>query len=37
MTDKEFDVTKGYGFITEEDNEDYFVYLSGLRDYLKSK
>ena len=37
MTDKEFDVTKGYGFITGEDNEDYFVHVSGLREYLKSK
>ena len=30
-TVKEFDVTKGYGFITGEDNEDYFVHVSGLR------
>tara|TARA_X000000950_G_scaffold184342_1_gene223228 strand:+ start:604 stop:798 length:195 start_codon:yes stop_codon:yes gene_type:complete len=37
MTDKEFDVTKGYGFITGEDNEDYFVHVSGLCEYLKSK
>ncbi len=37
MTDKEFYVTKGYGFITGEDNEDYFVHLSGLCEYLKSK
>ena len=36
-TVKEFDVTKGYGFITEEDNEVYFVHVSGLREYLKSK
>ena len=36
-TVKEFDVTKGYGFITGEDNEDYFVHVSGLREYLKSK
>ena len=36
-TVKEFDVTKGYGFITAEDNEDYFVDVSGLREYLKSK
>ena len=35
-TVKEFDVTKGYGFITGEDNEDYFVHVSG-REYLKSK
>jgi len=36
-TVKEFDVTKGYGFVTGEDNEDYFVHVSGLREYLKSK
>ena len=36
-TVREFDVTKGYGFITGEDNEDYFVHVSGLREYLKSK
>ena len=36
-TVKEFDVIKGYGFITGEDNEDYFVHVSGLREYLKSK
>ncbi len=36
-TVKEFDVTKGYGFITGEDNEYYFVHVSGLREYLKSK
>ena len=36
-TVKEFDVTKGYGFITGEDNEDYFVHVSGLREYQKSK
>ena len=36
-TVKEFDLTKGYGFITGEDNEDYFVHVSGLREYLKSK
>ena len=37
MTDEEFDVTKDQGFITGEDNEDYFVHVSGLREYLKSK
>ena len=30
-TVKEFDAIKGYGFISEEDNEDYFVHVSGLR------
>ena len=37
MFDKEFDVTKGYGFRTGEDNEDYFVHINGSREYLKSK
>ena len=36
-TVKEFDLTKGYGFIAGEDNEDYFVHISGLRQHLKSK
>ena len=36
-TVKEFDVTKGYGFTTGEDNEDYFVHVNGLREYLQSK
>ena len=36
-TVREFDVTKSYGFTTGEDNEDYFVHVSGLREYLKSK
>ena len=35
-TVKEFNVTKGYGFTTGKDNEDYFVHVSG-REYLKSK
>ena len=30
-TVREFDVTKSYGFTTGEDNEDYFVHVSGLR------
>ena len=30
-TVKEFEVTKGYGFKTGEDNEDYFVHVNGLR------
>ena len=36
-TVREFDVTKSYGFTTGEDNEDYFVHVSGLREYLKVK
>ena len=34
---KEDDVTKGFGLITSQDNEDYFVQVSGLRKYLKNK
>ena len=36
-TVKEFDLTKGYGFIIGEDNEDYLVHVGGLREFLKSK
>lgn len=34
---KEYDVSKGFGFITGEDCEDYFVHVSGLRTHLKSQ
>jgi|TARA_B100001250_G_scaffold192447_1_gene165429 CspA family cold shock protein len=34
---KEYDSLKGFGFITGEDNEDYFVHVSGLREHLKAK
>lgn len=34
---KEYSNDKGFGFITSEDGEDYFVHVSGLREYLKSK
>ena len=34
---KEFDATKGFGFINSQGNEDYFVNVSGLREHLKSK
>lgn len=34
---KEYDSSKGYGFITSDDGEDYFVHVSGLREYLKNK
>ena len=33
---KEYDRTKGFGFITGLDNEDYFVHISGLREHLKT-
>jgi len=36
-TVKEFDIYKGFGFITEDDGEDYFVHVSGLRIDLKKK
>ena len=34
---KEYDALKSFGFITGEDNEDYFVHVSGLREHLKNK
>ena len=36
-TVKEYDEYKGYGFITGDDGEDYFVHVSGLRVQLKNK
>ena len=34
---KDYDRLKGFGFITGDDGEDYFVHVSGLREHLKSK
>ena len=34
---KEYDQLKGFGFITGDDKEYYFVHVSGLREYLKSR
>ena len=34
---KEYDRLKGFGFIAGDDGEDYFVHVSGLREYLKGK
>ena len=34
---KEYDVTKGFGFIISQDNEDFFVHASALREHLKSR
>ena len=34
---KEYDSSKGFGFITGQDNEDYFVHVSGLRQHLQSR
>lgn len=36
-TVKEYDPTKGFGFITGDDDEDYFIHVSGLRVDLKKK
>ncbi len=36
-TVKEYDRYKGYGFITGDDGEDYFVHVSGLRINLQQK
>ena len=34
---KEYNPEKGFGFITDQDGEDYFVNVSGLREHLKGK
>ncbi len=34
---KEYNTEKGFGFITGQDGEDYFVHVSGLREHLKGK
>ena len=34
---KEYDRLKGFGFISGNDGEDYFVHVSGLREYLKGR
>ena len=34
---KEYDTSKRFGFITGEEKEDYFVHVSGLREYLKGR
>ncbi len=34
-TVKEYDKVKGYGFIIDEDDQDYFVHVSGLRPQLQ--
>ena len=34
---KEYDKKKGFGFITSNEQEDYFVHVSGLREHLKSR
>ena len=34
---KEYDPKKGIGFITSNEQEDYFMHVSGLREHLKSR
>ena len=34
---KEYDSSKGFGFITGDDKEDYFVHANDLREHLKSR
>ena len=34
---KEYNISKGFGFILGEDDKDYFVHVSGLRQHLKSR
>ena len=34
---KEYDPSKGFGFITGDDKEDYFIHVSGLREHLKGQ
>jgi len=36
-TVKEYDNSKGFGFIIGDDDRDYFVHMSGLRPQLKQK
>ena len=34
---KGYDRDRGFGFVTGDDGEDYFLHVSGLREYLKHK
>ena len=36
-TVKEYDRDRGFGFVTGDDGEDYFLHVSGLREHLKHK
>ena len=36
-TVREYDRAKGFGFIIGEDDRDYFVHISGLREQLKQR
>lgn len=33
---KEYDKSRGFGFVTGDDGEDYFLHVSGLRSHLQS-
>ncbi len=34
---KEYDRSKGFGFISSDDGDDYFVHVSGLRQHLQNR
>ena len=34
---KEYDRDRGFGFVTGDDGEYYFLHVSGLREHLKHK
>ncbi|NQU26670.1 MAG: cold-shock protein [Candidatus Marinimicrobia bacterium] len=34
---KEYDRSKGFGFISGEDGEDYFIHVRGLRIHLQDR
>jgi len=34
---KEYDRSKGFGFVSGDDGEDYFLHVSGLRIFLQEK
>lgn len=36
-TVKEYDRTRGFGFITGDDGDDYFIHISGLGPKLKER
>jgi len=36
-TVKEYDNSRGFGFIQGDDGEDYFLHVSGLREHLKNQ
>ena len=36
-TVKEYDRSRGFGFVTADDSEDYFVHVSGLRVDLQKR